>query len=320
MKYIVLTGLLIIMAFVGVLMGPTSGSAKESFEAVFFIGERGTTHTIVWDLRAPRVFLSMLTGACLGLAGVFLQLSTKSPLGDSNLFGIGGGAAIFLAAVTAGVVSVGGFGVFLGCIGSSLIVSLMLAVLVSNRDLTPIKLAIMGIAVGALTVSIGTSVISHGRIFPTQVIGLITGSFTSSTWLLNLYLLVTLIIIAIPSFFISGKLYPVMLGDTLSKSLGVNPVAIRFISMGIVGILSGASVMAGGLIGFVGLIAPHVARKMFGNAPVRLILGSLLIGAFATISSDQISRLLFAPTELPVGMTTTIIGAPLMIYLAMRMK
>ena len=320
MKYIVLTCLLIIMAFVGVLMGPTSGSTKEAFEAVFFIGERGTTHTIVWDLRAPRVFLSMLTGACLGLAGVFLQLSTRSPLGDANLFGIGGGAAIFLAAVTAGVFSVGGFGVFLGCVGSSLIVSLMLAVLVSNRDLTPIKLAIMGIAVGALTVSIGTSVISHGRIFPTQVIGLIAGSFTSSTWLLNLYLLATLIIVAIPSFFISGKLYPVMLGDTLSKSLGVNPVAIRFISMGIVGILSGASVMAGGLIGFVGLIAPHLARKMFGNAPVRLIFGSLLIGAFATISSDQISRLLFAPTELPVGMTTTIIGAPLMIYLTMRMK
>ena len=319
-KYIVLTCLLLVIAIVGVVLGPTNGSAKELFEAVFLIGEKDTTHTIIWDLRAPRVFLSMLAGACLGLAGIFLQLSTRSPLGDPNLFGIGGGAAIFLAAVTAGVFTVDGFGVFLGCVVSSVLVSVMLAALVSNRDLTPIKLAIMGIAVGALTVSIGTSVISHGRVFPTQLIGLIAGSFTSSTWLLNLYLLGTLIVVAVPSVFISGKLYPVMLGDTLSKSLGVNPVAIRFISMGIVGVLSGASVMAGGLIGFVGLIAPHVARKMFGNAPVHLIMGSLLVGAIATMYSDQISRLLFAPTELPVGMTTTIIGAPLMMYLAMRMK
>ena len=111
-----------------------------------------------------------------------------------------------------------------------------------------------------------------------------------------------------------------MLGDTLARSLGVNPIRTRTLAMSITGILAGASVYSGGLIGFVGLIAPHITRRLFGNNPRELILASSLIGAILTLGADQIARLLFAPAELPVGMATTILGAPVMIYLASRMK
>ena len=236
------------------------------------------------------------------------------------MFGVGGGAAIFLSAITAGIITIGPFGVFLGAITSSLLVSLILFKLISSKDLSPIKLAIMGIAVGALTVSIGTSIVSHGRVFPTQVIGLVAGSFTSSTWEIFRYLLITFIACLAITLVISKKFFPMMVSDTLSRSLGVDPIKTRAFSMSLVGILTGASVYAGGLIGFVGLISPHISRKILGNSPLQLVVGSSLIGAIATLSSDQIARLLFAPTEFPVGMATTIVGAPLMMYLALKLK
>ena len=90
--------------------------------------------------------------------------------------------------------------------------------------------------------------------------------------------------------------------------------------MTIVGILTGTAVYAGGLIAFVGLIAPHITRRLLSNSPLHLVIGSTTLGAIATLGSDQLARLLFAPTELPVGMMTTIVGAPLMIYLALKMK
>lgn len=315
----VLLGATIFLILVGIFAGPTGATFGDTFDGLLLSGD-GLMGTIVWDIRIPRIVVSLLVGGCLGLAGVLIQLSTRSPLGDPNLFGIGGGAAIFLASVAAGILSFAQMGVFVGCIISSVIIALLLARLVSTADLTPVKLAIMGIAVGALTVAIGTSVISHGRVFPTQVIGLVAGSFTASSWSVVYYLLPTLIVCLGIAIIFSPRFYPIMLGDSLSRSLGVNPLRTRAITMGLVGILSGASVYAGGLIGFVGLMSPHIARKVLGNAPAHLVIGSTLIGALTTIFADQVARLLFAPIELPVGMATTVIGAPMMMYLALKMK
>ena len=315
----VLLGATIFLILVGIFAGPTGATFGDTFDGLLLSGD-GLMGTIVWDIRIPRIVVSLLVGGCLGLAGVLIQLSTRSPLGDPNLFGIGGGAAIFLASVAAGILSFAQMGVFVGCIISSVIIALLLARLVSTADLTPVKLAIMGIAVGALTVAIGTSVISHGRVFPTQVIGLVAGSFTASSWSVVYYLLPTLIVCLGIAIILSPRFYPIMLGDSLSRSLGVNPLRTRAITMGLVGILSGASVYAGGLIGFVGLMSPHIARKVLGNAPAHLVIGSTLIGALTTIFADQVARLLFAPIELPVGMATTVIGAPMMMYLALKMK
>ncbi|MAZ60055.1 MAG: hypothetical protein CL753_06320 [Chloroflexi bacterium] len=318
-RYLSLVCLITFLILVGIFAGPTNASFEDAIHGLLFSGE-GLMNTIIWDIRIPRIVVCLLVGGNLGLAGVLIQLSTRSPLGDPNLFGIGGGAAIFLATISAGIVSVGQFGVFLGCIVSSVIVAILLAKLISTVDLTPTKLAIMGIAVGALTITIGTSVISHGRVFPTQVIGLVAGSFTSSNWTVVYYLLPTFIICSLTSVMFSHKFYPIMLGDILSRSLGVNPLKTRTITMGLVGILSGASVYAAGLVGFVGLTSPHIAKTIVGKTPINLIIGSSLIGALTTMFADQVARLLFAPTELPVGMATTVIGAPMMMYMAAKLK
>ena len=308
-----------LLILTGMFAGPADASIQEILNAFVRSGDTALS-TILWDMRIPRVLVSMLTGACLGLAGVLIQLSTRSSLGDPNLFGIGGGAAIFLAAVAAGVVSVGNFGVFAGSVLSSLLVAAFLSFLISKENIGPIRIAIIGLAVGALTISIGTSVISHGRVFPTQIIGLVAGSFTSSNWTTVYYLVSTLVMCVIVSSIIAKRFYPIILGDILSKSLGVNPVKTRSLSMAMAAVLSGASVYAGGVIGFVGLLSPHLARWIFGNSPLNLIIGSVWIGSLTTILADQLARLLFSPIELPVGMATTLMGAPIMIYLALKIK
>tara|TARA_Y100000590_G_C15743133_1_gene1021019 strand:- start:5041 stop:6012 length:972 start_codon:yes stop_codon:yes gene_type:complete len=279
-----------------------------------------TINVVIWSIRAPRVAVSLFVGASLGLSGALIQLSTRSTLGDPNIFGIGGGATIFLASVFAGVVTVGELGVFIGCIVSSVLIAVLLAVLVSSKDLSSIKLALMGIAVAAFTLAIGISIISYGRVFPTQVIGLVSGTFTRSNWQIFSYLFITFTLCIGITVIIARNFYPVMLGDVLARSIGVEAVRLRFIAMVLAGILAGSSVYAGGLINFVGLISPHLTRRLSGNNPMLLLTGSALIGSLITIFSDQIVRLIFMPVEIPAGMTTTIIGAPLMILLSMKIK
>ena len=319
-RYACLTAASILLVLAGSFCGPGNLTFEETIDGILSFYENGTAETIVWNIRAPRIAVSLLTGACLGLAGVLIQLSTRSPLGDPNLFGVGGGAAIFLSVSAAGLISIGGIGVFMGCVGSSLAVAMLFSSLVSSRDLSPMKLAFMGIAIGALTVSVSTSVISHGRVFPSQVIGLVGGSFSGSNWEIFSYLLLTFSFCLVISIGLSRKFHPIMLGDTLSRSLGVNPISTRYIAMALVGILTGAAVFAGGLIGFVGMICPHIGRKLFGNRPIHLVVSATFLGAIVTLGSDQIARLLLSPTEFPVGMATTIIGAPLMINVALKLK
>lgn len=318
-RYSFLFGVGIFLIVIGIFLGPANLTIHQILDGLLFTGD-GLGNTIVWSLRIPRIIVSLLAGGCLGLAGVLIQFSTRSSLGDANLFGVGGGGAIFVALVYAGVLSFDQHGIFLGSVSCSVLVALLLAKFMTVTDITPIKFAIIGIAVGSLTITVGTSVISHAHVFPAQVIGLVSGSFTSSSWSVVYYLLPTLIFCVLGALILSAKFYPLMLGDTLSNSLGVDPTRTKFATMLLVGILAGASVYAAGLIGFVGLTSPHIARKLFGNTPSHMILGSILIGGLITIFADQIARLLVAPIELPVSMATTVIGAPVMIYLALKIK
>lgn len=317
--YVVLSCITISVILTGVFAGHTNFSIADTIDGLTRSSDV-VTEAIIWDVRIPRALLSLLAGGCLGLAGVLIQLSTRSPLGDPNLFGIGGGAAVFLSIVATGLVQLSSLGIFLGCVCCSIIVALVFSRLISVDNMSPIRIAIIGIAVGSLTIALGTSVVSHSRVFPTQVIGLVSGSFTSSNWVAVYYLLMTLSLCTIVAALLSAKFYPIMLGDSLSRSLGVNPQRTRSGIMGLAGVLAGASVYAAGLVGFVGLMSPHIARRIVGKSPLSLVLGSVWVGSVSTIVADQLARLLFAPIELPVGMVTTAVGAPVMMYLALKIR
>ncbi|MBH27293.1 MAG: hypothetical protein CL786_04560 [Chloroflexi bacterium] len=318
-QYFILGLIIFGLVLVGIFTGPSDFSIKEMFDGLLRKNDH-ISQVIIWDMRIPRILASIIVGNCLGLAGVLIQLSTRSSLGDPNLFGIGGGAAIFIAAGFGGLFVISSFFSLIGCIISSTLVALGLSMLISTPNLSATKLALMGIAVAALTISIGTAIISHGRVFPSQIIGLVSGSFSSSNWENVFYLLIIFCICFAISICLARKFFAIMLGDILTKSLGVNPIKIRLFAMTIVGVLSGVSVFSGGIIGFVGLVSPHISRRLFGNSTINLIISSSIIGGLITLFADQLARLLFAPSELPVGLATTILGAPTMMYLALKVK
>lgn len=309
----------VIMALLGLFTGPSNAPLSEILK-VLTEDNSNVIHTIVWDIRLPRIGVSLMAGGCLGLAGTLIQLSTRSPLGDPNLFGIGGGSVIFMALIAAGIFSAGKFATMLGATAASLIVSVLLGLLISNKEMSPIKLAIIGIGLGAITIAIGTALFAYGRVFPSQLLGLIGGSFTTSNWDRFLFLLFTLSFCIFISLILNNRFKIITLGDVLSRSLGINPVATRFLSMSLVGILAGSAVYAGGIIGFVGLVSPHIARRIFGHSTFHIIIGATLIGSTMVIASDQLARLLFSPIEIPVGLITTLVGAPTMMYLAFRLR
>ena len=276
--------------------------------------------TILWKIRLPRLFVSFVAGGCLGLAGILIQTSTRSPLADPNLFGIGGGSIIILSFSIAGIIELSGYWLLLGSIIGAMLVSLVLFTLTTTKTLTPTRLILMGLALGSLTLGIAISVVSHGKVFPTQVIGLVAGSFTSSTWVVLWGVLFVLAICFISGVLISRKLNPLLLGDSIARSLGIKPWRIRILIFSIVAVLTAASVYAAGLVSFVGLLSPHLARRIYGNNVQGLLVSSTLIGGTITLMSDQFARLVLSPSEMPIGLATTILGAPVMMLLAFRIR
>ena len=122
------------------------------------------------------------------------------------------------------------------------------------------------------------------------------------------------------SIFFIRSFTPLLLGDTLAKTLGVSPSKSRLVCITIAGLLASTSVYAAGIVGFVGLLSPHLARNIIGNDSKKLLMSSILIGGIFVLFADQVARSLFSPTELPVGMITTAIAAPLMIYIGYRLR
>ena len=273
---------------------------------------------IVRSLRIPRVVAAMVAGACLGAAGSLLQSATRNPLGDPQLFGLGGGAAIVQALALAGVVTLGPWGLTSLSVLAALAGALLIFLLASRENLTPARLALIGVSIGALTLAIAGAVLTHARVFSLQALALFSGSLANRSWedvmpaIPFLALGIVLVVLA------AGRLNLLVLGDPLAEQFGASPRSTRFVALVSAGILAGAGVALAGVVGFVGLLTPHVVRLLMGSDARTVMAVSVPTGALVVLYSDQVSRLAFMPSEIPVGLVTTVLGAPLMIWVARR--
>jgi len=315
---------LVTLSLISVYWGLTKGAYDNSLIEVISViinrDQENLLYTIIWDIRIPRILCSFIAGCSLGLSGALIQFSTRSPFGDPHIFGVGGGASFFKAFVVAGIISFSNINLFISSIIGGLVVSSVLIAILYKKDFPPIKITIIGIALGAISVALSTGVVSYGKVFPSQALGLISGSFSSSSWEILIYTLFVFIFSIVVSIFFIRSFTPLLLGDTLAKTLGVNPAKSRLVCITIAGVLASSSVYAAGIVGFVGLLSPHIARNIIGNDSKKLLFLTTLIGGVFVLFADQIARSLFSPSELPVGMITTAFAAPLMIYIGYRLK
>ncbi|MDP3062000.1 MAG: iron ABC transporter permease [Chloroflexota bacterium] len=314
-------GALALLLLLGVFLGISLGPAKMDFGRVMsgLLGRGDVAASVlVWDLRLPRAVTALVAGACLGAAGCLLQSSTRNPLGDPQLFGLGGGAAVVQALAMAGTVRTGAMGLVALSVAASLVGAGVIAFFASRQELSPARLALIGVSVAALLGAVATGILAEARVFSQQSVAFLGGSFTNRGWpdaLAALPYLAFGLALALPAV---GRLNLLALGDRVAANLGAEPNLTRIMATAAAGVLAGAAVALAGLVGFVGLMVPHLARLLVGHDFRAIFIVSIPLGAFVTLYADQAARLAFMPSEVPVGMVTALVGAPLMIYVARR--
>ena len=320
---LVLTGLgaaLLAGCVVGVVFGTTDFGVSAVFRALFTDSGDPTAEVILRSIRLPRVVAALVAGTCFGVSGALIQSATRNPLGDPQLFGLGGGASIMQALALAGVFSVGPWGLTSLSVAAASVGAILIFLLASRETLTPARLALIGVSIGALTLAIAAAILTHSRVFSLQALALFSGSMANRGWgdvtpaLPFLALGLGLAVLA------AGRLNLLVLGDRLAWQLGASPGKTRLAALVAAGVVAGAGVSLAGVVGFVGLFTPHVVRLLVGNDARTVTAVSVPAGALVVLYADQIARLALMPAEVPVGLVTTVLGAPLMIWVARRLQ
>lgn len=325
---LVFLGLLVLLV-VGLTLGVGQGAvqipALEVIRSMMGLQE----NPIITDMRLPRVLAALLVGAALGLSGAAFQGLFRNPLADPYLMGSAAGAAfgVTLAVSLAGgltgafaqhavfdflPVSATLFG-FLGAVGAVFVVLLLSGGASRTHDLI-----LAGVVVGSVLVSLTSYLMLQDADRVRAVFAYTLGNLAFISWQgvgsLALYLLLTL-----PIFWLLGRtLNALNLGEETARSLGLPLGQLKLLIIGAATLLTAAAVAQVGIIGFVGLVAPHALRRLIGGDYRYLLPASALGGAVLLVFADLLARTLIRPAELPVGILTTLLGGPFFLYLLWR--
>lgn len=285
------------------------------------------TKIIILDLRLPRALLVLLTGILLGGSGAVFQLFFRNPLAEPGIMGISSGAT--LGAVIANVfITYTGFQVvfylispvnlaaFLGAIGAGALVTVLAFSNAGKKS--SVMLLLCGTALGTLYSSISSIVLLSSSKELHSVYTWILGSFNGRGWKELLFILIPSFLSIFIMFFIARPLDLLTCGETTAQSLGVEVNKLRILVLICGALAVSAAVCAGGTISFVGLIAPHLVRKMIGSKSKVLIPFSMIFGAILLLLSDTLARVVIAPSELPAGIITAILGVPFFLSLCLK--
>lgn len=279
---------------------------------------------IIWEIRLPRVFGAAIVGAGLAGAGVVFQGLLRNSMADPYLLGTSGGAALaatiaFAIPFSLGVITYGFVPVaaFFGALGAVLIVYRIARIGIH----TPITtLLLSGFAVSSMLAALMSAIMLLSRGTLERVVLWTLGGVSASGWGM-LSAVAPLIALGCGlAFLLSSDLNAFLLGEEQAAALGVNVERSKFFLLAVGALLTGAAVALSGLVGFVGLIVPHVARLALGPNHRLLLPASVLCGAIFLVIADLIARTVIAPQEIPLGVVTALIGAPFFIMLLRRAK
>ena len=311
--YFILLPLLMLTMAAGLCFG----SAPLSFSELA-AGE-GPARTILLDIRLPRVLAGLLAGVGLSAAGVLLQIVTANDLASPNLIGINSGAGLAvilmltLAPKTAGWLSAGAF---CGAFGAALVILAAGNAVGSARS----GILLIGIAITTIFNAVISFLTLLDEGIQAQYNHFTVGSLRGLQ--LNELLIPGIIIFLgfCAALALSGRLSVLSLGDAAASALGVRVKRLRLAALACAAACAAAVVSFAGLLGFVGLVVPHMARALAGERPGKMLPAAALLGGILVILADLLGRTLFAPSELPVGILMSLIGAPYFLILLIRRK
>ncbi|MFC2071369.1 FecCD family ABC transporter permease [Chloroflexota bacterium] len=321
--------LLVAFSIAATAIGAASLTVGESFQAILArifpaLQTSGFADTIIWQLRLPRILMAIITGLSLGVAGAVMQGVLRNPLVSPYTLGLSAGAACGAGIAIALGVGIFGTGRYL-IVGNAFIFSLLtmfLVLLISRIRGTAIETLILaGVALGYLfsaTISILKYVSDTEAL--REIVFWLMGGLYMARWETVFLLLPVVTVIIIIAMRYSWDLNVMGSGEEVAMSLGVRVNRIRIVCLAISALMTASVIAFTGIIGFIGLVSPHICRSIVGSDHRFLIPASGLMGGLILLVSDTICRTLIQPTEIPVGILTAFIGVPFFLYLLMRKR
>ncbi|WP_243399711.1 iron chelate uptake ABC transporter family permease subunit [Arthrobacter glacialis] len=289
--------------------------------AAFLNPQDSVNHAIVLESRLPRTLMGIAVGLSLGVAGALIQAITRNPLADPGILGVNAGAsfAMIVAIGLLGISSLTAY-IWFAFAGAVLATAAVYVIGTSGRNVVnPIRLTLAGVALGAVLTGIGSGLtLLNPKAFDhlrSWSIGSLDQRTMDMVATVAPFMAAGLVI----ALFAVGGLNAMALGDDLATSLGSNVNRTRILAVLAITLLSGSATAAVGAIGFVGLMIPHVARWVMGPDQRWIMAATLLFSPILLLVSDVVGRIA-VPGELPVGVVTAFIGAPVLIALARRKK
>lgn len=314
---LILAALLVASMFISLIFGSTSVSLSDIWHTLWASELTDSASQIIWNIRLPRNIVAALVGACLATSGAILQAVMKNPLADPQIVGVSSGAGlmgVIILILFPGYDYLVPMVAFLGAMGAAL----MVYALAWKNGIRPSRIILAGVAVSAF---LGSGISALLVFFGDRVQGALlwmVGGLAARSWPQVEVLLPYAIVGLIFACMGAKRLTILSLGDETAKGLGLKVEQTRFMMTAVAALLAAGAVSIAGLIGFVGLVIPHILRLIIGNDYAYLLPGSALLGAFILVISDTVGRVVLSPIEIPVGIIMAFFGAPFFLYLLRR--
>lgn len=313
--------LLLISCYFSIILGFLKTPLNTLIDAISNFNN-SQEHIILLTSRIPRTINSVLVGASLGVSGLLLQALAKNELSSPSVLGINAGSSLFLVLFLVYFPSLNWSMLaiisFLGSIFTCILVFIMSGGLRGN--IIPLDLTLSGSAIGALFISLTQGILYKNQTALEDVLFWMTGSVEGKSLEFIVKLFPFILLFLCTSLFLGNKLNIFSFGEEMASSLGMNTLRFKILLILISSILCGLSITLAGPISFIGLVTPHIVKKLIGHNYNWLLPFCALGGSIILVLSDLASRFIIFPKELPVGAVTAIIGGPFFIYLSVRGK
>lgn len=277
---------------------------------------------ILFDFRLPRMIIALLIGAAMATAGAILQSVTHNELADPGILGINSGAGfavVLFIFLTQNQLVSSIYILPLAALAGATVAALLIYALSWKEGITPIRLILVGIGINAAFSAL--IIVFQLKMDPTDFTKAtiwLSGNIAGVDWNYTLALLPWVAVLLPFTFYKASTLDTLHLGDETARGLGTSVEKERLVLLFIAVALAGASVAVGGAIAFIGLVVPHLTRKLVGAGHRHLLPNNALLGALMLVVADTIGRNILAPSEIPVGLVISVIGGAYFIYLLMK--
>lgn len=324
-----LTGFLALLGLYSMTVGAIAIPVDSVIQALFAEGSQ-RDQLVVQDIRLPRLLLGILVGAALGIAGAAMQGIFRNPLADPGLVGVSSGAALGAVLVivlgssvlSSFVIFWGYFALPLAAFAGGLLVTFLIYKIASKDGRTDVGLMLLaGIAINAIA-GAATGVLTYFaddaelRSLTFWSMGSIASASYTDIVMITFPILLTLLVL--PWF--ARDLNAFLMGEAVSQHMGFHVKRLKVVVISLTALAVGSAVAVSGMIGFIGLVAPHLVRLLIGPDHRYLLIGSALMGAILVVASDMVARSLLSPAELPIGLVIAAFGGPFFLSLLVKSK